>query len=140
MDDLRGSCHCGAVEITYSTAKPLPLRRCGCGFCRRHGSVYTTDPAGHLTVKAARQALGRYRFGHRTADFLLCAHCGVLVAVTAEIDGTLRGVVNLAVMEPRPDLPSDIPVMDVEGESEDDRINRRRRNWIGHVEIKEIPS
>lgn len=140
MGERHGSCHCGAVEIAYSTAKPLPMRRCGCGFCRRHGCVYTTDPAGRLTVTAKAGALVRYRFGHRNADFLLCAQCGVLVAVTAGIDGALRGVVNLAVMEPPVDLPPDIPVMDFEGESEEDRINRRRRNWIGHVEIKEVPS
>lgn len=116
------------------------MRRCGCGFCRRHGGVYTADPMGHLTVTAAKGALGRYRFGHRTADFLLCAHCGVLVAVAAEIDGVLRGVVNLAVMDPQPDLSSDIPVMDFEEESEEDRTNRRRRNWIGRVDIEEVAS
>jgi hypothetical protein len=140
MADLHGSCHCGAVKIAYSTAKPLPMRRCGCGFCRRHGSVYTADPEGHLTVTAARGALGCYRFGHRTADFLLCAHCGVLVVVAAEIDGALRGVVNLTITEPPPHFPSDIPVLDFEGESDEDRTDRRRRNWIGHVEIEEIPS
>jgi len=140
MGEVHGSCHCGAVRVSYASDGPMAGRRCGCGFCRRHGSLYTTDPAGRLSIGAVAGSLRSYRFGQHTADFLLCAHCGVLVAVAAEIDGALRGVVNLAVMEPPPDLPSDIPVMDFEGESEEDRTARRRRNWIGRVEIKEVPS
>lgn len=140
MGEVHGSCHCGAVRVSYASDSPTAPRRCGCGFCRRHGSIYAADPAGRLEVAAPVGSLNRYRFGLCSADFLLCAHCGVLVAVVAEIGDALRGVVNLAVMEPPLALPSDIPVMDFEGESEEDRTARRRRNWVGHVEIKEVPS
>ena len=140
MGEVHGSCHCGAVRVSYASDGPMAGRRCGCGFCRRHGGLYTTDPAGRLSIEASAGSLNRYRFGQRTADFLLCAHCGVLVAVTAGIDGILRGVVNLAVMESPVDLPSDIPAMDFEGESEQDRTARRRRTWIGNVDIEEVPS
>lgn len=137
MAGLAGVCHCGAVRVAYATDVPVGPRRCGCGFCRRHGAVYTADPAGRLTVTVRAGMLNRYRFGHRTADFLLCSGCGVLMGVAAEIDGSLRGVVNLTVMEPAPAFPPDVPVMDFGGESEEDRTARRRRNWIGHVIIEE---
>jgi hypothetical protein len=138
MAEFRGHCHCGAVRVAYTSDKEPAFRRCGCGFCRRHGGTYSTDPDGTLAVEAATGSLSHYRFGHRTADFLLCAHCGVFVAVTAEIDGRTRAVVNMAVMEPPPAFPPDIPLMDFEGESEEDRTHRRRRNWIGAVTIKEM--
>ena len=38
---LRGACHCGQVEVAFETAMSvadLPLRACGCSFCRRHGT------------------------------------------------------------------------------------------------------
>lgn len=138
MADFHGACHCGAIRAAYSTDKPLAFRRCGCGFCRRHGGTYSTDPDGSLVVEAGAGGLSRYRFGHGTAQFLLCPHCGVFVAVVAEIDGRLRAVVNMAVMEPPLHFSSDIPVMDFDGESDEDRTNRRRRNWIGAVTIKEM--
>jgi hypothetical protein len=137
MAEFRGSCHCGAVRVGYATDKPPAFRRCGCGFCRRHGGTYSTDPQGSLWVEAEAGSLTRYRFGHGTAEFLLCARCGVFMAVVAEIDGRPRAVVNMAVMEPPPDFPPDIPLMDFEGESDEDRTNRRRRTWIGAVTVKE---
>lgn len=140
MGEVHGSCHCGAVRVSYASDGAMAGRRCGCGFCRRHGSLYTSDPAGRLRIEAVGGALSRYRFGQRTADFLLCAHCGVLVAVTAEIDGALRGGVNLAVMEPPVPAAADAPVMNFDAETESERTARRRRNWIGHVEIREAQS
>lgn len=143
MGTVHGSCHCGALSVTFtspSAVEDLNWRQCGCGFCRRHGAIYATDPHGHLAVAAGAGALGRYRFGHGTADFLLCKTCGVLVGVAAEIDGALRGVVNLAVMDPPLSSSSPVPVVDLDGEDVLTRIERRRRHWIGHVEIKEVSS
>jgi hypothetical protein len=140
MGEVRGCCHCGAVRVSYVSEGAMAGRRRGCGFCRRHGSLYTSDPAGRLTIEAAAGSLIRYRFGQRTADFLLCAHCGVLVAVTAEIDGAMRGGVNLAVMDPPLPSSAEVPVMDFSAETEVERTARRRRNWIGHVEIREVSS
>jgi hypothetical protein len=143
MGEVHGSCHCGALRVFYASDGPMAGRRCGCGFCRRHGSLYTTDPAGWLRIEAAAGAMNRYRFGQRRADFLLCGHCGTLVAVTAEIDGTLRGVVNLAVMDPPMAPSAEVPVLNFDAETEDERTARRRRNWIGRVTITDgslIPS
>ena len=81
-----GACHCGSVVVWFETKQApeaLQVRADGCGFCRRHGAKSVTDPEGWLEFRAAPGSLRRYQFGHRTADFLICAECGVYIgAVT----------------------------------------------------------
>src|ERR1041384_5307597 len=108
-----GSCHCGALTIRLATAsepRQLPVRMCGCTFCLRHQPRYTSDPAGHVTIRlATADAASRYRFGLRLADFLVCRTCGVFVAAhePGAVDHNLghtvghdlgRAVINLNVL------------------------------------------
>lgn len=94
---LDGSCHCGALAIHLDTARApadLPVRICGCTFCRKHRPRYTSDPGGHVTIAAPDESASRYRFGLRLADFLICRTCGVFVA--AYMPGAPgRAVINL---------------------------------------------
>src|SRR5439155_217050 len=66
----------------------LALRADTCSFCRRHGARTTSDPSGHvaITVHHPDQLL-RYRFGLRTADFLVCTRCGIYVKGTVAQKG-----------------------------------------------------
>ena len=78
-----GRCHCGNLELALETSlrpEELSLRADTCSFCRRHGARTTSDPSGHvvITVHHPEQLL-RYRFGLRTADFLVCTRCGIYV-------------------------------------------------------------
>jgi hypothetical protein len=53
MQQYQGGCHCGALGIIYRTdIDPMywRLRHDGCSFCRRHGVVGTSDPAGNLSI------------------------------------------------------------------------------------------
>ena len=81
---FEGSCHCGAIACTFETSRPPELwqiRACQCSFCRRHAARTTSDPAGRVSFRIQDDAaLQRYRFGLRTADFLVCGRCGVYVA------------------------------------------------------------
>ncbi len=43
-------------------------------------------------------ALSWYRCAHRTADWLICSRCGVLMAVLCEIEGRKRAVVRVQAM------------------------------------------
>ena len=132
---FKGGCHCGAVGFLFHTALPVSqwsVRACQCGFCRAHGALTTSDPAGRLIFHAyadETQALRRYRFGLKTADFLLCSHCGVYVG--AEID-TARGafgIINTRALTPAPaDLPA-ATAADYGAESPSERIGRRERKW-----------
>jgi hypothetical protein len=129
---LNGACHCGAVSVSLETADPsaLALRACQCSFCRRHGSVAASDPAGRLTIRAPEHGLTRYRFGLKTADFLLCPVCGTYVGAMIARGAEVRAIVNATgmMLDGTWDRPGSI--VDYEGESEAERIARRLSQWM----------
>ena len=93
-----GGCHCSALRFEFSTTQALAAfspRACDCDFCMRHRAAWVSDAAGVLRIEADDARLRRYRHGSGQADFLLCAECGVLVAVIARTDGgRLLGAAN----------------------------------------------
>lgn len=124
----RGSCHCGAVSAEYETDVPVRLRQDGCGFCSSRGVKSASDPNGRLTL-VSQLKLVRYRFGHKTADFLICPACGTYVATQMHGPRGPVGVVNvvgLAIPELK-DQPATLASL--EGESVDERIERRLGRW-----------
>lgn len=124
----RGSCHCGAISAEYETDEPVRLRQDGCGFCSSRGVKSTSDPNGRLTLVSQRR-LTRYRFGHKTADFLVCATCGTYVATQMEGPRGPVGVLNvvgLAISELKDESAT---LVSLEGESVDERIQRRISRW-----------
>jgi hypothetical protein len=130
---LEGRCHCGAVTVALESALPpgqLPVRVCGCGFCARHRPIYTTDPAGQLTVYAAdEEALLRYRFGLRLADFLMCRVCGVFVAAL-DPQPPARAVLNLVVLDHAAEFTGPTTrFTDYDREDITTRRARRARTW-----------
>ncbi len=139
---LEGSCHCGDIRVALhlpDADTKLSPRRCGCSFCRRHGGLYVSAPAARLDIAIAhRDAVNRYRFGHGTAEFLVCRTCGVFPAVLSEIDGHLHAVLNANALDPPLAVAeSDVPVADYESESTSERLDRRRQRWIGNVTVTE---
>jgi len=127
-----GGCHCGNLRIAFWSERPaaaLPVRACQCGFCRRHAALATTDPAGRLRIAAADPALvSRYVFGLATAEYLVCARCGVYVAaVTRTPPRTGIAIVNA--LDERAAFTA-APVAKVyDGETRDERLERRRSTW-----------
>jgi hypothetical protein len=125
---FEGGCHCGAITAVFETAlapAEIDVRADQCGFCRRHGAKTVGDPAGRLTLRFAEAAVRRYRFGGRTADFLVCRDCGTYVAAVMEDIGVLNVVgADIAVLASREARP-----VDYESESADERRARRRQRW-----------
>jgi|CZKU01.1.fsa_nt_gi hypothetical protein len=82
MTVLRGGCHCGNLKVALETSldpSVLQLRACQCSFCRRHGAVTTSDPAGRLLVEVGQpELLVRYRFALGITDFLVCRAVSVI--------------------------------------------------------------
>ena len=79
MTTYPGSCHCGAIQIRFESAKtPEEMRpgRCSCTFCRRHGARTMGDPDGSVEFNAAPGSVSRYRFGLGITDYLVCSKCG----------------------------------------------------------------
>ena len=136
---IRGSCHCRNIAFALDwTPEPteIPARACGCSFCVKHGGVWTSCPTGSLRVTIrAPSRVSAYAFGTKTAEFHICAGCGVVPVVTSRIDGRLYAVVSVNAFEGvEPSLLRRAP-MNFEGEGQGDRLARRKRNWIADVEF-----
>ena len=133
MSEYGGNCHCGDLGFVYRTQiAPVswPIRACQCTFCRRHGALSTSDPAGSVEFRISRpETLIRYRFGRRTADFLICGHCGIYVAACLESPRGRFAVINLNTLAPIPaDLPAPGP-MNYDAETPEQRTVRREQRW-----------
>ena len=136
---IAGSCHCGNIAFTLDwqpEPAKIPARACGCSFCVKHGGVWTSCPTGSLRIILRNpERVVRHEFGTKTAQFHVCAECGIVPVVTSEIAGRTYAVVSVnafdnvdaALLERRP--------ISFDGESQGDRLARRQRNWIGSVEF-----
>ena len=133
-----GGCHCGNMSFTLDwTPEPseIPARACTCSFCTKHGGVWTSCPGGSLKVSVRdRTRVSKYAFGTKTAEFHICSACGIVPVVTSRIDGREYAVVSVNAFEDvDPALVRRAPTT-FEGESEQARLARRARNWIGDVQ------
>ena len=133
MSSWTGNCHCGAVGFEYRTANPpaaWPVRACQCTFCLKHAGVYTSDPSGSVRFTQRDPALlTRYRFGHKTADFVFCGRCGGYLGAVTEEGGQQLAVLNIHALDP---LPEGLPAaqqMSYDGETTSDRGSRRSKRW-----------
>ena len=126
-------CHCGALSARYRTAIPpaeWSVRACQCSFCRMHGSLTTSDPAGSLGFAARHEdRLQRYRFDSRSADFLVCRECGVFVGARCSIAPGDFGVLNLATLRPQPPALPPATLIEFGHESPGERLRRRAQFW-----------
>ena len=138
---ILGRCHCGNISFTLAwmpDPAEIPARACTCSFCVKHGGVWTSNPAGALQVVVKDPALvSRYAFGTRTAEFHICARCGIVPVVTSRIDERLYAVVSVNAFEGAdPSLLRRAPAS-FDGEGTDSRLERRKRSWISAVEYIE---
>lgn len=124
----RGACHCGAVNAEYETNQPVRLRQDGCSFCSSRGVKSASDPEGRLAV-TSRLPLTRYRFGHKTADYLLCPACGAYVATLMEGPHGAIGVINVVGLNISELKHLPATLTSLEGETVEERIARRVSRW-----------
>ena len=123
-----GSCHCGAVRAEYETDAPVQLRQDGCGFCSSRGVKSASDPNGRLAL-VSRSRLTRYRFGHKTADFLICPTCGTYVAARMEGSSGPVAVLNVVGLSISELDNAPVTLASLDGETVDERIQRRLSRW-----------
>ena len=97
----RGHCRCG--NIVYQLRLPQSLSRytsrvCDCDFCQQRHAQYISDANGLLDIKHSASLNVRVQ-GTEQANFLCCAHCDELIAVTCEFkldeQTETRGAINL---------------------------------------------
>ena len=130
---ITGRCHCGALRFEFETAiapAALGLRCCGCSFCRKHGARTTSDPAGRVRFVHPRpDALRRYRFGLRTADFLLCGECGAYLAALIESGSRAWATLNANCFELDAALEQHAQPVRYEAETAQQKKARRMAKW-----------
>ena len=114
-----------ALEIKPRSASVLARSS---SFCASRGVKSASDANGALKLASAN-ALTRYRFGHKTADFLICPACGTYVATYMQGPRGPVGVINVVGLQipELKDEPYDLASLD--GETEGDRITRRLSRW-----------
>jgi hypothetical protein len=137
---LEGGCHCGNLAYVFEASADLAvlgLRADMCSFCRAHGARNTSDPEGAMRISVRDPAkLSRYRFGLKTADFLVCAECGVYIG--AILDEGSRSWMTVNVNTFRPPPPLDFPTVPHDFDAEDvpTRIARRKVRWTPVTEFR----
>jgi hypothetical protein len=134
---IHGSCHCRNIAFVLdwkSQPDEIRARACTCSFCVKHGGVWTSCVPGTLAVTVRDpSSVAEYAFETRTAQFQVCAVCGVVPLVTSRIDGRLYAVVNVnAFDDVDAALLKRLPLT-VDAEDEATRLARRAKNWIGDV-------
>jgi hypothetical protein len=136
---ISGRCHCGNISFTLNwlpEPSEIPARACTCSFCTKHGGVWTSCPTGSLKVVVNEPSrASAYAFGTKTAQFHVCADCGVVPLVTSRIDGRLYAVVNVNAFEGVDPSLLRRASATFDGEREEERLARRKRNWIADVDF-----
>ena len=130
---FEGKCYCGGIGFRYATnvaPGEWSIRACQCRFCLAHDALSTSDPAGSVAfVSTNPERLQRYRFGLKTADFLLCTNCGVYIGAVIETDTGRFGIVNTHALAPLPENIAGVAPMSYDDEDTDGRVSRRQERW-----------
>lgn len=110
---MRGTCHCGAVELEVSLSDGFATaRRCDCSYCRRRGAIAVSAPLAGVRVVKGADKLTLYQWGTLTAKHYFCSVCGIYTHHQRRSNPEQFGV-NVAILEgvnPR-DL-GDVPWVD----------------------------
>ncbi len=127
-----GQCHCGKLKASFETQKTpqqLGVRTCQCEFCRRVGAINISDPDGEVVIDASAGDVIQYRFALRTADFLICKHCGVYIAAVTGEGDAIRSTINVAGLRMKEFLGIEEAPMEYGTETAEARISRRAEKW-----------
>lgn len=128
-----GRCHCGNLEVVFEphrAPQDLVVRSCTCSFCRRHGARCVSDPDGAVRILVQDPAhLIRYRFGLRTAEFLVCGRCGTYLGALMRAGDAAVATINVNNFDlPHPFDRDGVPVR-YDDETEPARRARRAAGW-----------
>lgn len=137
VTSIDGACHCGNIRFILrwpNFEATIPVRNCGCAFCKKHTGAWTSHRNSELAVQIDDLSLvSKYSFETKTADFYVCSVCGVVPLVLSEIDDEHYAVVNVNTFEDIGNLSFSSSSTNFDGEDTGSRLERRKRNWIPNV-------
>jgi len=139
---IDGFCHCRNIEFILwwpRDASEIPVRQCGCSFCKKHGGAWTSHRDAKLVATIANQSnVTKYNFGTNTADFYVCVICGIVPFVLSEIEDKTYAVVNVNVFLDTGGASVARSPTNFDSESKASRLERRERNWIPNVVVETL--
>ena len=131
-----GSCECKNIEIYWEVENlTLTPRACQCGYCMSMGAAYISKSGSTFEANIRTDACyHKVQHGSRNAIFHECTNCHIVVFVTAEMDGTVYGVLNANCLVNQAGLSTPITT-NFGTESGAQKQQRWRQNWCQPVLI-----
>lgn len=140
MHKMVGGCYCGNITLRVDLSKSpseLTPRACDCDFCTMNGAAWVSDPDASLEIEIQNEAaITLFEQGSENARFWLCQRCGVVTAVTCDIDGHRKGAVNAKVMVARDTFAPTEPASPKQL-AEEAKLARWDTLWISTVRVKD---
>ncbi len=132
---IYGQCSCGNLKIKWNCIDySMSPRACQCEYCLSHNAAYVSKPGSvfELSVKDETQHKIVTQ-GSNTAFFHECSYCQSVVAVTAEIDGELYGIINANILSNKFEFAASVKT-NFDGQTKQDKQKRWQQNW-GYAKI-----
>jgi len=144
MHTARGGCYCGNIRLELSlTQEPghYRPRACDCGFCRKHGAAYLSDPEGSLAIRIDDPSrTATFRQGNELAEMLLCGRCGVLVGALYRSDAGIYATVNAKAIDgAAAEFGNEQPVSPKQLSGEEKTL-RWKKLWFSNVKTSGLPA
>eukprot|EP00173_Palmaria_palmata_P003899 Plantae.Rhodophyta-Palmaria_palmata.ctg4337.p1 GENE.Plantae.Rhodophyta-Palmaria_palmata.ctg4337~~Plantae.Rhodophyta-Palmaria_palmata.ctg4337.p1 ORF type:complete len:128 (-),score=10.42 Plantae.Rhodophyta-Palmaria_palmata.ctg4337:65-448(-) len=73
----KGSCHCRAVQFTFTAPAVVDVTECDCSMCTMSGHQHVIIPQADLTFESGKDSLTLYTFNTGAAKHYHCKTCGV---------------------------------------------------------------
>lgn len=75
---MKGSCHCGNVQITVDGA-PTEVMDCNCSMCQRKGALMWFVARDQLHLHTPESHMHSYLFNKHVIHHRFCTNCGIHV-------------------------------------------------------------
>lgn len=134
-----GGCRCGDVSIELALPEILSNcvpRACDCNFCTTREICYLSDPQGQLVVSYL-SPLKTLKQGSNQASFKLCSKCEDLICVVYRFEGSLKGAVNVSLLDKQSLLPQ-AQIVSPKELSPQQKLARWNKVWLSVV-LEESP-
>lgn len=96
---MKGSCHCGAVQVSIARA-PDYLNRCNCSLCTKLGALWGYFTPREVTVSGRPRTYLRADVEVPSLAFSFCGDCGATVQWTSLEPDPDQTAINMRLFEP----------------------------------------
>ena len=100
----------------------------------------TSDAKGSLHVTAAPGDIGRYRFGRRVVDAIMCRECGCYIGSFLTLKEGVIATLNVAGTDLEGFAGRVAEPVTYDHETDDEKLARRRAKWTPAILVEATPS